>query len=143
MHVVPWYDQNPCCFHISGIFPETAWRRWRSTRWCMNYVLFSRFFVMNCLAARVTLPGDANTVQKCYFLYFSRSRNCRALVLYCQAPGFWFLDVRATNFSSLRSFCKIVFPDSLTVWFRWNFDRRLITCCYSHGWWRFALDVYR
>jgi len=27
-------------------------------------------FVMNCLATRVTPPGNANTMQKCCFSYF-------------------------------------------------------------------------
>jgi len=45
-----------------------------------------------------------------------------------QVPDFWVLG--ATNFSSLRNFCKTAFCGSLTVWFSWNFDR-----------WRFELEV--
>jgi len=42
------------------------------------------FSVMNSLAARVTPLGDANTMQKSYYLYFSHNKNHRAQVLY---PG--------------------------------------------------------
>ena len=55
-------------------------------------------FVMNRLAPRVTPPGEANTVQKYYFSYFSRGRNRWALVLYRQALGSWFLGVRRHKF---------------------------------------------
>jgi len=55
-------------------------------------------FVMNRLAARVTLPGNAKTMQKCYFSYFLCSRNRQALVLYRHAPSSWFLGIRHHRF---------------------------------------------
>jgi len=55
-------------------------------------------FVMNRLATRVTLQADANTVQKCYFSYFSPTRNRRVQVLYRQAPSSSFLGARRHKF---------------------------------------------
>jgi len=70
------------------------------------------FSMMNCLAARVTLLDDANTVQKnATFRTFRTAGTTRR-----QALEFWVLG--ATNFSSLRSFRKTVFSYSLTVRFR-------------------------
>jgi len=69
-------------------------------------------------AARVTLPGDAKTVKNAIFHTF-RAAGTAGRMFYTvrrQALIFWALG--ATNFSSLRSFHKIVFPDSLTVRFR-------------------------
>jgi len=46
-----------------------------------------------------------------------------------QALQLWALG--AIDFTSLCSFRKTAFSDSLTVRFRWNCDKRFITCCYS------------
>jgi len=54
--------------------------------------------VMNHLVARVSPPGDTNTVQKRYFSYFSCSRNHRALVSYRHATSFWFMGARRHKF---------------------------------------------
>jgi len=51
------------------------------------------------------------------FFVFSCSEDWQALVLYRQVSGPTFWALGATNFSSLRSFHKTMFSDSLTVWF--------------------------
>jgi len=110
---------------------ETAWRHWRSARRCMNYVLLFGFLWQTAWrqgwlrqATRTLCKNDVfhtfrvvGTVRRWFYI-------ARRYIL-----DFWALD--ATNFSSLRRFRKILFPDSLTVRFRWNFDKRFITCCYS------------
>jgi len=70
---------------------------------------------MNRLEATVTPPGDANTVQKCYFCTFHATGTVGRMFYTArhQALHFWVLG--ATYFSGLRSFCKTAFPDSLTV----------------------------
>jgi len=131
VHVVPWYDQNLRCFHISGIFPKTAWRHWRSARRCMNYVLFYRFLWWTTWR-QGWLHQATQTLCKIVISHTFCTTGIAGHWFYTainQALDFWALG--ATNFSSLRSFRKTGVSDSLTVQFRWNFDRRFITCYYS------------
>jgi len=69
------------------------------------------FFEMNRLATMVTPPGDANTVKNAIFRTFRAARTARRQALV-------FSELGATDFSSLCSFRKIAFPDSLTIRFR-------------------------
>ena len=116
---------------------------------CMiKSMLFSRFWKIsrNCLAASNIPSNDAweltqfwvfcdeppvgkgDSVRRCEYcakmLFF---------VLFEQQvpPGAGLIPLGATDFYGLRSFRKTTFPDLLIVRFRWNFDRRFITCCYS------------
>ena len=73
---------------------------------------------------------------KTLFFVFLGSRNH-------QTPGSWLMDARHHQFSSLCSFHKTTFLDSLTVEFMWNFDKWSITCCSLLWRWRFELEVCR
>jgi len=67
------------------------------------------FFVMNCLAARVTPPGDANTVKNANFHTFHAAGTVGRNFDTARR------QVGVKKFSGLRSFCKIAFPNSLFV----------------------------
>jgi len=69
--------------------------------------------------------------RKCYFFTFCTAGTARRMFHTARRQALIFWALGATNFSSLRSFRKTAFPDSLTVLFKWNFDKRFITCCSS------------
>jgi len=102
----------------------TAWRhpfgsqapyQWCVVFWFMKNVVFRIFAEQEPPSSSFVLPGS------------------RLLIL---ALG-------ATNFSSLRSFCKTAFSDSLTVRFRWNFGRWSQHVVLHFERWRFKLDNCR
>jgi len=138
------------CLNSSfGFCPETAWRQWRSARryeldwfvsttlwFCLNMHLW--FWVVLCMMDEPLLNSTClsafKLIKVCtktqFFVFFCvvGTAGCWFCTARHQVPDLWALST--TYFSSLRSFCKTAFLDSLTVWFSWNFDSGFITCCY-------------
>jgi len=45
-------------FHISGNFPETAWRVLKAAKWLIPFCAIQGSWRRKCMAAHTWLPGD-------------------------------------------------------------------------------------